>query len=60
MKNKRIDHKTNITSKCHCIFTENFTALKRAVYKLETCRNLNLANIRRPYFGDDINVAFIS
>ena len=28
--------------------------------KLETCRYSNLTNFRRPSFGDDINVTFIS
>ena len=27
--------------------------------KLETCRNLNFINSRRPSFGDDINVTFM-
>ena len=28
--------------------------------KLETCRNLNLIGSRRPSFGDQVNVTFIS
>ena len=47
MKNKQIDRISNIISKRHGIFTENFTIFFQMQEKLETCRNLNLTNFRR-------------
>ena len=40
--------------------TKTLQCLLQIQEKLETCRNLNLANFRRPSFGDDINVTFTS
>ena len=59
MKNKRIDHIIKIMSKRHGIFTENFIISFSKQGKLETCRNSNLTNSRRPSFGDDTDVTFI-
>lgn len=44
--------------KSHGIFTVNFTIFFQIQEKLEMYQNLNLANSRRPSFGDDINVTF--
>ena len=60
MKNKRIDHISKIMSKRHGNFTENFTIFFSNAGKTVTCRNLNLINFRRPYFGDHLNVIFTS
>ena len=60
MKNKRTDHISNIMSKIYDIFTENFTSFFQMHEKLEKCWNPNLTNFRRPSFGDDMNVTFIS
>ena len=47
-------------SKSHSIFNVNFTIFFQIQEKPEMCQNLNLANSRRPSFGDDINVTFTS
>ena len=61
MKSKRIEHISNIMSKRHGIFTENLTIFFFQIHeKLETCRNSDLKNSRRPSFGDNLNVTFIS
>ena len=51
MKIKRIDHISKIMSKRHGIFTKKFTIFFQMQEKLETGRNLNLINSRRPSFG---------
>ena len=56
MKNKGIDHISKIFSKRRRIFNIFF----QMQGKLETCLSLNLINSRRPSFGDDVNVTFIS
>ena len=53
MKNERIYHINNIMSKCHGIFTNNFTIF---FFKLKTRRNFNLTNFRRSPFVDDLHV----
>ena len=53
MKNKQVDHISNIMSKRHGIFLQIHE-------KLERCQNSNLTNSRRRSFGDDANVTFIS
>ena len=57
MKNERIYHINNIMSKCHGIFTNNFTIF---FFKLKTRRNFNLTNFGRPPFVDDMHVTMIS
>ena len=47
-------------SKRHSIFTENFAISFSQPEKLETCRNLNLANFTRPSFLDDLNVTNVT
>ena len=59
MNNKRTDHISNIMSKRHGIFIENFFIFFSKAWKLETCQNLNLTFCRRPSFRDDINVTFM-
>ena len=49
-----------IMSKSHGIFNVNFTIFFQIQEKPEMCQNLNLANSRRPSFGDNINVTFTS
>ena len=55
MKNKRMDHLSNTV-----FFTKNLNIFFSKQEKLETCRNLNFKNSRRPSFGDDMNVTCIS
>ena len=58
MKKKRTGHISKIMSKHHGIVTEIFFSKCRKNWKRAGC--LNLINSRRPSFGDDINVTFIS
>ena len=60
MKNKRIYHISNIMSKRRGNLTENFTIFYSSAGKVETCRNSNSTNSRKPFFGDDINATFKS
>ena len=60
MKSKQTDHISEIILKRRCVFTENFTIFFSNAGKTLTYRNSNLINSRRPSFGDNINVRFIS
>ena len=52
MKNKQIDHISNIMTKLHHLFS-------KIQEKLNTCRNSNVKDFRRLYLGDYIHVKFI-
>ena len=60
MKRKQIEHISNIMSKRHRVLPETLPYFFQMQKKLETCRNSNLTNFRRPSFGNDIHVIFIS
>ena len=60
VKNKPNYHLSQIMSKCHCIFTENFAIFFQMQGELETCRNSNLTSFGRTSFEGDINETFIS
>ena len=60
MRNKSINHITNILSKCHYIFIENFASFFQVQEELDTCRNSKVAISRRPSCRDDVNGAFKS
>ena len=61
MKIKSIDLISKIMSKRQVVFTENFTIIFFLNEgKTGNVQNLSLRNFRRPSFGDDINVTFIS
>ena len=55
MKNKRIDHISNIMSKHYDIFTENLI-----IFFSNATLTGNMTNCRIPYFGDYVNVIIIS
>ena len=60
MRNKRIDHISNIMSKRYGIVAENITIFLSNARKLETCRDSNLTNFSKSSLGDDISVTFVS
>ena len=60
MKNKQIDQINKVMSKRHGIFSKKFTILFQMQENLETYRNLNLINFKRPSFGDYKIAIFIS
>ena len=60
MKNKRIDHISNIMSKHHGIFTENFTIFFSNAGKTGNLPEFEFEKYRKPSFGDDIIVTIIS
>ena len=60
MKNKRIDHISNIVSKQPGNFAKNFAFFFQIQEIVKTCCNSTLAYFKKLPYGDDIHVTFTS